>query len=207
MVCIKREEMKPIELKSLLREPLLHFLLIGAALFLFFDWKGKPAQFAGGPGGSPAEQIIVSRDALDRMKSQFERTWQRKATSEEEQAFVEELVRNEIFYREAIAIGLDRGDEVLKRRLRQKMEFIYEDISSWAEPSDAELTDFMKRNREKYLTDPQVSFRQVFISRDKRGKSAEFDARQVLGQLITGADPAGVGDPTMLAAEAHRLAL
>jgi hypothetical protein len=199
--------MKPIQLKSFLREPLLHFILIGAVLFLLFDWKGKPATMTGGPGKIPSTQIVVSSDALDQIKNQFERTWQRPATAEEEQGLIDELVRNEIFYREAIAIGLVQDDEVLKRRLRQKMEFIYEDFSSWAEPSDDDLIAFVKRNREKYLADPVLSFRQVFISRDKRGNNAESDGRQVLAQLMSGADPDTVGDPTMLAAEVHRLAL
>ena len=199
--------MKPIELKSLLREPLFHFLLIGAALFLLFGWKGNSASITAGQVGTTAAQITVSRDAIDRMNMQFAKTWQRQPTEEEQKGFVEELVRNEIFYREALAIGLDRDDEVLKRRMRQKMEFIYEDISTWAEPSDADLMAFMKKNRDKYLTDPQLSFRQVFISKDKRGKNAESDARQVLGQLTAGAAPDTVGDPTMLAAETHLLPL
>ncbi len=138
------------------------------------------------------------------MKTQFEKTWQRPATAEEEKTFVEELIRNEIFYRESIAIGLDRDDEVLKRRMRQKMEFIYEDISTWAEPSDADLMAFMKKNREKYLTDPIMSFRQVFINANKRGKSAESDGKQVLAQLTAGANPDNMGDPTMLEVEVTR---
>src|SRR5512139_4098284 len=195
--------MIPTDKNSMLKEPLLHFLLIGAVLFLLFDWKGKPAQLAGGPAGSPAALITVSRDAIEQINSQFAKTWQREPTEQEQRSLVEDLIRNEIFYREAIAIGLDRDDEVLKRRLRQKMEFIYEDISTWVEPSDADLRAFMKKYREKYLADPQLSFRQVFISKDKRGKGAESDARQVLERLTAGADPDIVGDPTMLAAEAH----
>lgn len=189
------------------KEPLLHFFLIGAVLFFLFGWRRNSVPMPGGQGGARSTHIVVSRDAIEQMTDQFVRTWQRQPTEAERMGLIEDLVRNEVYYREAIAIGLDRDDEVLKRRLRQKMEFIYEDISSWAEPSDAELTEFMKRNREKYLTDLQLSFRQVFISSDKRGKNAEPDARQVLAQLTAGADPDAAGDPTMLAAEAHRLPL
>lgn len=186
---------------KLFREPLLHFLLIGAALFLLYDWKGKPASMPGGQAGTPAAQIIVSRDALEQMSSQFAKTWQRPPTEEEQKGLVEDLVRNEIFYREAIAIGLDRDDEVLKRRLRQKMEFIFEDIASVPEPTDEDLKAFMNKHREKYITDPEMSFRQVYISTDKRGKSAESDARQILAQLTEGADPGSAGDPTLLEPE------
>jgi hypothetical protein len=186
---------------KLLKEPLLHFLLIGAALFLLYDWKGKPAPIPGGQAGTPAAQIVVSRDALEQMSNQFMKTWQRPPTEEEQKGLVEDLVRNEIFYREAIAIGLDRDDEVLKRRLRQKMEFIYEDISSWAEPTDADLRAFMKKHSEKYLTDPLMSFRQVYIDTYKRGTSAESDARHILAQITEGADPASAGDSTLLEPE------
>lgn len=186
---------------KMFREPLLHFLLIGVALFLLYDWKGKPASMPGGQAGTPAAQIIVSRDALEQMSSQFAKTWQRPPTEEEQKGLVEDLVRNEIFYREAIAIGLDRDDEVLKRRLRQKMEFIFEDIASVPEPTDEDLKAFMNKHREKYITDPEMSFRQVYISTDKRGKSAESDARQVLAQLTEGADPGSAGDPTLLEPE------
>jgi hypothetical protein len=155
----------------------------------------------GGQAGPPTAQIVVSRDALEQLNSQFAKTWQRPPTEEEQKGLVEDFIRNEIYYREAIAIGLDRDDEVLKRRLRQKMEFIYEDITSWAEPTDEDLKAFMKRHREKYLTDPQLSFRQVYLNGKKRGTDGESNARQVLTQLSKGADPDSVGDPTLLESE------
>jgi hypothetical protein len=186
---------------NLFKEPLLHFLLIGAALFLLFNWKGNPVPMTGGQVGAPQAQIIVSRDAIEQMHSQFEKTWQRPPSEEEQKALVEDLIRSEVFYREAIAIGMDRNDEVLKRRLRQKMEFIYEDIAAVAEPSDADLKAFIKTHGEKYIADPQLSFRQVYISTDKRGRGAEAEARQVLAQLKEGADPSSAGDATMLDGE------
>jgi len=81
------------------------------------------------------------------------------------------------------------------------MEFIYEDITSWAEPTDEDLQAFMKRHHEKYLNDPQIAFRQVFINADRRGTSVESDARQVLAQLTAGVDPDSAGDPTLLKSE------
>jgi len=186
---------------KLFKEPLLHFLLIGAVLFLVYGWRGNSASVPGRQAGTPTAQIVVTRDALDQMNSLFAKTWQRQPTEEEVKRLIEDFVRNEIYYREAIAIGLDRDDEVLKRRVRQRMEFIYEDITSWAEPTDEDLKAFMKKHPEKYLADPQIAFRQVYISAYKRGKSAESDARQVLAQLTAGADPDSVGDSTMLQAE------
>ncbi len=193
--------MKRPAIWNLITEPLVHFLLIGAALFLLFGWRGNSASVAGSQAGPPTAQIVVSRDALEQMNNLFAKTWQRRPTEAEEQTLIEDFVRNEIYYREAMAIGLDRDDEVLKRRLRQKMEFLYEDITSWAEPTDEDLKAFMNTHREKYLTDPQLSFRQVYINAKKRGTGAESEARQVLAQLTNGADPDAVGDPTLLEAE------
>jgi len=131
----------------------------------------------------------------------FGKTMQRTPTKEELKGLVEDFVRNEIYYREAIAIGLDRDDAVLKRRMRQRMEFIMEDVTSGLEPSDEDLTAFMKKYPENYLIDPQLSFRQVYVNYDKRGKNAESDARQILAQLNAGADPDSVGDPFLLESE------
>ncbi len=186
---------------KLLKEPLLHFLLIGSALFLLYGWRGNPASLPGGQAGTLTMQITVTRDSLDQMENLFVKTWQRPPTEEERKGLIEDLVRNEIYYREAIALGLDRDDEVLKRRLRQKMEFIYEDITSLAEPTDEDLQAFMQKHHEKYLNDPRIAFRQVYINTNKRGTGAEADARQVLAQLTAGADPDSAGDPTMLEPE------
>ncbi len=196
-----------MEPKRLIREPLVHFLVFGALLFLANGWVGNSAPVSGGQGGTPAAQVVVSRDVVDQMMALFEKTWQRPPTESERKALIEDFIRSEIYYREAIAIGLDRDDEVIKRRLRQRLEFIYEDISTWGEPSDADLAVFMKRNREKYLVDPELSFRQVFVSASQRGKGADPEARQVLQQLAAGGDPDTVGDPTMLAAEGRRMPL
>lgn len=186
---------------KLIQEPLVHFLLIGVALFLLYGWSGNSTSVTGGQAGPPIAQIVVSRDVLDQMNNLFAKTWQRPPTEEEQQALIEDFVRNEIYYREAIAMGLDRDDDVLKRRLRQKMEFIYEDITSWAEPTDEDLKAFMQRRRETYLADPQIAFRQVYLNTRKRGAGAESDAREILAQLTGGADPDPVGDPTLLEAE------
>lgn len=186
---------------NLLKEPLLHFLLIGAGLFLLFEAGNDPTAVSGGLITAPSTQIEVSWDSVERMSRQFELTWQRPPSDAERQGLIEEIVRNEIFYREAIAIGLDRDDEVLKRRLRQKMEYIYEDIATLAEPTDEELHDFLSRHRQKYLADPRVSFQQLYFNADKRGKNVEADAINGLVQLREGANPDRVGDPTQLAAE------
>ena len=185
----------------MIREPLVHFLLIGAGLFLLFGLKGNPASLSGGQSGPLTARIVITQGDIDQMIALFGKTWQRTPTEEEIEGLVNEFVRDEIYYREAIAIGLDKDDAVLRRRLRQKMEFIFEDISSGAEPTDKELATFLKKHPEKYLIDPQMSFRHVYVNADRRGNSAEADARQILAQLNEGADPDSVGDPLLMESE------
>ena len=184
-----------------LREPLLHFLLIGAGLFLLFGLRGGPASLPGGPSGPQATRIVINQSDIDQLIDTFARTWQRPPTKEEAKSLVEDIVRNEIYYREALAIGLDRDDAVIRRRMRQKMEFIFEDISALAEPTDEDLQTFLKKHSERYLVDPQVSFKHIYVNAAKRGKKADSDARQILSQINEGVDPDTVGDPFLLDTE------
>lgn len=182
-------------MKKLIREPLVHFLLIGAGLFLLFGWKGNPASMQ---GGVQSTTIIVAQDTIDQLVAAFNRTWMRPPTEGETKGLMENFIRDEIYYREAIAIGLDQGDALIRRKLRQKMEFILEDIAAQTEPTDEELERFMTEHRQKYLIDPQIAFRQVFINVDKRGDSAEAYASQVLEQLDGGADANALGDRSLI---------
>lgn len=188
-------------MKNMLKEPLVHFFLIGAALFLIWESKSDPATAPGGLSSGSNPQVTVTQDDILRMNTLFTKTWQRPPTETEKKGLLEDFIRNEIFYREALAIGLDRDDEVLKRRLRQKMEFIYEEITALAEPTDAELRSMMVTDRKKYLLDPQIAFRQVYINATRRGADAASDAREILAELMEGADPHTLGDPTLLETE------
>jgi hypothetical protein len=187
--------------KKFFREPLVHFLLIGAGLFLLFGWRSGPASLPAGQAGPQSAKIVVPQGDIDQMIATFTRTWQRPPTEEEVKGLIEDFVRNEIYYREALAMGLDRDDSVIRRRMRQKMEFILEDITAQTEPTDEELLAYMKKHPDSYLVDPQIAFRHVYVNVDKRGKNAEADARQILAQLNAGADPGTVGDPILLDAE------
>ncbi|MCJ7641456.1 MAG: peptidylprolyl isomerase [Desulfobacterales bacterium] len=185
----------------LVREPLMHFLLIGAGLFLLFGWRSGPVSLPAGQSGSQSAKIVVAQGNVNQMVETFTRTWQRPPTEEEVKGLIDNFVRDEIFYREAVAAGLDRDDGVIRRRLRQKMEFIFEDITAQTEPTDEELLAYMKKHADSYLVDPQIAFRHVYVNVVKRGKNAESDARQILAQLNAGADPDSVGDPFLLESE------
>lgn len=184
-------------MKRLLKEPLLHFLLIGAGLFLLFNWRSGPASLPGGQTGPESARIVVGQGDINQMVETFTRTWQRPPTDKEIAGLVESLIRDEIYYREAMAIGLDRDDSVIRRRLRLKMEYIFEDIAAQGEPTETELEIFFRKNGGKYLLEPQIAFRHVFISVDKRGENAETYSRQLLAELNNGVDPSTVGDPIL----------
>jgi hypothetical protein len=186
---------------KLFREPLVHFLLIGAGLFLLFGWRDGPAVLPPGQSGPQSAKIVIPQGDIDQMIATFTRTWQRPPTEEEAKGLVEDFVRSEIYYREALAMGLDRDDGVIRRRMRQKMEFILEDITAQVEPTDEELRAFMKTHPDSYRVDPQIAFRHVYVNADKRGKNAGTEALGILANLNAGADPETAGDPILLASE------
>jgi hypothetical protein len=177
-----------------LREPLLHFLLAGAVLFILFRVLN------GGASGAPRE-IVISEARVEALAENFARTWMRPPTPEELRGLVDDYVAEEVFYREAIAMGLDRDDTVIRRRLRQKMEFISEDVAAAVEPTDAELQAYLDKHAEKFVEPPRLTFEQVFLSSENRGDAARRDAERILAELTAGRGPANpqeLGDPTLL---------
>jgi len=176
-----------------LREPLVHFLALGALLFLASQWRG----------GGASSRIVITSGQIDSLTAGFTRTWQRAPTEGELKGLVDDHVRNELAAREAVAMGLDRDDAVIRRRLRQKLEFLVEDSVDAAPMTDQELQAWLERHPEQFRTEPEVAFRQVYLSPDRRGESAERDAKRLLATLSTAnADlPADVGDASMLPVE------
>ena len=113
-------------MKRLLKEPLVHFLLLGGALFFIFGLFGKPT---GGSSGA----VVVTQGQIASMASGFTSTWERAPTQAELDGLIEDRVREEIYCREAMALGLDKDDTIIRRRLRQKMEFLSADDAVEAE--------------------------------------------------------------------------
>jgi len=178
-----------MNIKSLWREPLLHFLLIGAAMFLFYDLMREQ-------GSEAPKRIVVNSSQMEQLAANFKRTWMRPATENELSALVENYVREEVFYREALAMGLDQNDPLVRRRMRMKLEFILEDLSS-QDVTDEKLTAFLEKHPDKFRSEAQVSFQQVFLNPDKR-KDLGNDAKQLLASLNDGASPESMGDPTLV---------
>ena len=165
-------------LKRWLREPLLHFLLLGLALFAVYSYLQR-----GRGGFESSKQIVVSLDQLQQMDTFFESQWHRQPTPAEFQAMVEDKVREEVLYREALAMGLDKDDTIVKRRMAQKMQFLAEDVAAAHEPSTAELKAWFEKNSSQFALPSRYSFRHLYFSPDKRGKSAQPDAAKALAKI------------------------
>jgi hypothetical protein len=177
-----------------LKEPLLHFLLIGAGLFWLFYEVGDPA-------AERDDRIVVTADDVERLVALWGRTWQRPPTSEELQGLIDGHIREEVLFREAVALGLDEDDTIVRRRLAQKAEFLLEDLTAQPEPDDAELESYLQRSPDRFRTPARYTLAQVYLSPDRRGDEAEADALRLLETLRrdgAAVDPVAVGDPLML---------
>lgn len=181
------------KLRSWLREPLLHFLLIGAGLFLYFAFQGE------GPG-SGSNRIEVNTAQIQHLAAGFARTWQRAPTSEELKGLVDDYVREEIAVREAMKMGLDRDDTVMRRRLRQKLEFIAQDAIDAIPAGEEELRAWYTEHADEYLIEPAIAFMQIYLDADRRGAKVHAEALELLARLRAGEpdEAMRMGDSTML---------
>ncbi len=176
-----------------LKEPLLHFMLLGAALFGLFA-------LAGGKENDEPAKIIVSTAQIANLRDTFARTWQRPPTVQELQGLIEDHIRSEIYAREARALELDRDDIVIRRRLRQKMEFFAEDMLASA-PRDADLETYLATHPEQFRSEDRMTFRHVFLSAT-RGTALNKEAQEIGAKLATGKveGDIGLGDAFLLGA-------
>jgi parvulin-like peptidyl-prolyl isomerase len=165
-------------MKRLLREPLVHFLLIGAVLFGLYSLMQS-----GRPGTVPSKEIRLSLDEIAQLTLLYQSQWRRPPTPQELERMVENKVQQEILYREALAMGLDKDDEIVKRRMAQKMQFLAEDVAAAREPTTAELRSWFEKNSAKFAQPPRLSFRHLYFSPDRRGARARGDAEQALAKL------------------------
>ena len=180
--------------RQLLQEPLVHFLLIGAGLFVLSAWVG-------GSESPSTNRIVLSQADIERVLKTWKMKWSRPPTPAELAAVMEDHVREEVLHREALALGLDRDDTIIRRRLAQKMEFLYEDLTAPEPPSDSELESWLEDNPQRYRIPVRVSFVHIYISPDRRGDRAEADARSLLAELRRGPEtvqPSSRGDRFML---------
>jgi hypothetical protein len=180
---------------------LLQFLLLGAALFGLFGMFGRNNE-----AEAPAK-IVVSAGRVATLADGFTRTWRRPPTEQELQGLVDDYIREEVFYREGRAVGLDRDDVVIRRRVRQKMEFLAEDMAA-AEPSEEQLAAYLASYPDRFRTQERLTFHHVFLSATRRGSAMENDSKQLANALAranAAENAAALGDPFLLGEEFRSL--
>ncbi|QSP93300.1 peptidyl-prolyl cis-trans isomerase [Marinobacter salinisoli] len=182
----------PHRLTTLAKEPLIQILLIGALLFALYSALNPQAM-------QDDKRILVDQGQINSLEQQFARAWQRKPTEEELQGLIENFVIEEIYYREALALGIDKNDPVIRRRLRQKMEIYTDNLANALAPSDEQLTEYLEQHPDKFRTDDHYSFRQVYLSIDQpqpelRKRVAEAERALAEGESVS-------GDPSLLPTE------
>ena len=179
-----------------LREPVVQFLAIGALLF-----AGNEVLQPNVDAGAPGSRIVLTDDDLRQLAAAWFAQGRTAPTQEQMRSLVDMRIREEILYREALALGLDRGDTIVKRRLAQKMEFLFEDVSALRQPTPEELKGWFERNADRFAVPPRASFRHLYFSPDRRGARAREDAAQALGALrgkpAGGRDGSALADPFM----------
>ncbi|MDB6135279.1 MAG: peptidyl-prolyl cis-trans isomerase [Verrucomicrobiales bacterium] len=180
-------------MKNPLREPLLHFLLLGAVIFAVHAWRQR-----GELGGEnkDAQRIEVNAAVISRLREGWTRQFHRTPNADDMLGLVEAHIREEVLCREALAMRLDREDTIVRRRMAQKMEFLTQDISTAVAPDEATLAKYFADHEARYAQPAQVSFRHVYFSREKRGATLDAVAREALAALAQpGAPEESFGDP------------
>jgi len=179
-----------MRLRQLLGEPMLHFLLIGIALFGAYRWVS--------PRDSDGRRIVITQGVINDLVTQHVAARGREPSPTELNHLIESYVRDEILYREGVRLGLERDDIVVKRRVRQKIEMITEEDASTRAPSDADLSAYLTANPARFVQPAVLTFEQIFIGEATSGPGVVHAMALTLEALRKGADAAELGKPTLL---------
>jgi peptidyl-prolyl cis-trans isomerase C len=178
-------------LRAALREPLLHFVLIGALLFAVTALRQRQSEHA---------EIRITAGEVAQLAAFWETQAQRKPSAQELQGLIEERIDEEVLAREAMRLGLDRDDVIVRRRLAQKMAFVSDDLAIVAEPAEDALREYFDAHRDAYTTPDLYALRHVYFNPD-RHTTLDADAQRALQRLARGANENEIGDPFMLPRE------
>ncbi|UVC14437.1 peptidylprolyl isomerase [Mesorhizobium onobrychidis] len=186
---------------KLFHEPLLHFVVAGTVLFAAFAWLGDSEEQT-----KSIEPVRVGDGELKWLTETFKGQWQRPPDGQELQALITELIKEELFAREAREMGLEEHDTIVRRRLAQKLEFLLKDTAKVVEPTVADLRKYYEANLDLFRVASKASFRQVYFNPDGR-KDAAADAADMLERLQAGdaGDVAELGDRFLLGTEFKNL--
>jgi len=164
---------------KIIKEPLLHFLLIGACLFGVYSWLNPDAMRSD-------KHIVVDQGQVNSLAMRFKRVWQREPSKQELNGLIDDYVIEEIYYREALAMGIDKDDPVIRRRLRQKMEIYNDNLVATLVPSQDELNQYLQQHPDKFKTDNHYSFRQIYINTDQSESKLQRRISMVKASLTNG---------------------
>ncbi len=176
-------------MKRILKEPLLHFFLLGVGLFVVYGLAND---------SEPADSgntIIVSSGRIEQLATVFGKTWQRPPTARELNGLIDDFVLEEAYYRQAVAMGIDRDDTIIRRRLRQKLEFLTDDAATLVEPSDEELAEYLAANEDRFRSSAIYTFEQIYFNPENYGNDPEAEIADQLSLLRSGTQ---VGDVSLL---------
>jgi len=181
----------------LLKEPLVHFLAFALIVFAAYHILASPA------GGGRSDHIVVTAAKVEQIAARFAQIWQRPPNLEELKGLIDEEVKEEIYVREALALGLDKDDTLIRRRLRQKMELFNDAGADALSPTDTELEAYLKSHPEAFAVDPAMSFQQIFLNPQRHAAAIEQTAESILNTLKTNPEIEAdtLGDPSLLPAE------
>ena len=181
---------------KLLREPLVHFMFIGAVIYLLYGVFAEPV------AEETDKTIIVSAGEIEWMQTAWRKRWNRPPTAEEFNGLIQQYIRETVFYREALTMGLNKHDQVIRRRLAQKLEFLAKDLVALTPPTDEELLTYFDVHQARYQELTLYTFTQVFIDPDKRGNATMDDAEKIKATLMAKGDAidnaGALGDALML---------
>ena len=180
-------------LRKFIREPLVHFLLLGLLLFLLFN-------VVSGQRGGTDRRIVITDATVGAILQAYQGTWQRPPTPDELRGLIENRIREEILYREGASMGLDRDDSVIRRRVLQKLDVISEEFMAQEAPTDAVLEKWLQQHADRYAKSAVLDFQQVLFDPVKHGARLQADLDAALVRLRAGASPATVGDQSLLPA-------
>ena len=181
---------------KLLREPLLHFMFIGAVIYLLYGVFAEPVPEA------DDKTIVVSAGEIEWMQTAWQKRWNRPPTATEFDGLIQQYIKETVLYREALTMGLNQHDQVIRRRLAQKLEFLARDLVALTPPTEEELQAYFDEHRDRYQEPARYTFTQVFIDPDKRGDATLDDAEAIKAKLVAQGDaiedPGALGDDFML---------
>ena len=183
-------------LTRLFKEPLIQFLIIGAAIYGAYGVFGAPEE------DYRDTTILVDSNRIDSMIGEWERRWNRAPSRQEIDGLIQQYIKEAVLYRQAVSMGLNEDDPITRRRMAQKLEFLTSDLSAMQEPAEGELEQFFNDNPDPYREPDTISFSHIFFDPDAREKATLVDAEATLAQLREKGEPgqeiSQLGDRFML---------